>query len=136
MEIKEFKGTLKSIPSILSWIEDKLKVLSCYSKALFLSCEEAIVNIIHHGYTKKSAPIIISIENENGRAIVTIIDYAAPFNPLLFTVSIDFSLPLEKRKEGGLGILLMRENADEIFYERKDDKNILIIIKNLSGSQK
>ena len=44
---------------------------------------------------------------------------------------IDINQPLEERAIGGLGIHLIRRYMDSISYERRDDRNILTLMKNI-----
>ena len=61
---------------------------------------------------------------------VTHIDNGRPFNPLE-KVDPDTTLSLEDRKEGGLGIFLVKKSMDMVEYKYENGNNILIIKKNL-----
>lgn len=134
MKHKIFQGTL-DLSSILSWIEEQLSAYSCRDKGLILSSEEALVNIIEHGYRRKPGTIEISVEKEEGCVSIVIKDSAPAFNPLLYKKIPDTSSSLEERKEGGLGIPLMRKYLDEIAYERKQGFNILTLKKFTDSSR-
>ena len=43
----------------------------------------------------------------------------------------DITLDVEDRPIGGLGIFLVRNIMDSVFYKREDGKNILTMTKNL-----
>ena len=45
--------------------------------------------------------------------------------------SATLTLPLEKRKCGGLGIHLVRTFSDTYNYERRDEKNVLKLEKQI-----
>lgn len=58
------------------------------------------------------------------RYILTLEDDGIEFDPLQFPRP-DLKKPLEERSPGGLGIYMVRELMDEVFYERKDGRNRL-----------
>ena len=53
-----------------------------------------------------------------------------PFNPLL-KENPDITLSAENREPGGLGIYMMKKMMDNVEYIYKDNKNILVIEKNI-----
>jgi anti-sigma regulatory factor (Ser/Thr protein kinase) len=93
-----------------------------------LASEEALVNIIHHGYKEGNGQISVEIVSMDERVEISISDWGPPFNPLLAKQG-DLNAPLEEREEGGLGILFMRQYMDEVRYRRDADRNILTLIK-------
>src|SRR5580700_10824536 len=123
----KFTASPDNLPEILEWLEGELK--SSSSESLLLACEEALVNIVHHGYKDKPGAIEISIGKRGKEVHVVIIDMAPAFNPLEQEVDQDPSLPLEKRQEGGLGIILMKKYSDSLHYERMNGKNVLTLVK-------
>ncbi|MDP3396153.1 MAG: ATP-binding protein [Methanoregula sp.] len=93
-----------------------------------LAVEEAITNVIVHGYEKKAGKIVITCRITHGFAEVQIEDSAPPFNPLSIP-NPDISVNIEERKIGGLGIFLIRQVMDDIVYRYEDGKNILVMVK-------
>ena len=57
---------------------------------------------------------------------MTFIDHGPEFNPLKTEAKI---VEDENAKEGGLGILIVKNFADSITYNRINNKNILLIKK-------
>ncbi|HSW72558.1 MAG TPA: ATP-binding protein [Chlamydiales bacterium] len=125
----KFTATPDTLSEILEWLEEELKSRS--SESLLLACEEAIVNIVHHGYGDLPGFLDISINKKDSEVHVVMIDTAPAFNPLEKEAPVDPSLPLEKRHEGGLGIILMKKYTDALFYERVNGKNILTLVKKI-----
>jgi serine/threonine-protein kinase RsbW len=93
-----------------------------------LAVEEAITNIIVHGYEDVPGEISVSCREENGIIEVRLEDRAVPFDPLSLPEP-DLESDVEDRKIGGLGIYLIRQVMDGIRYQFKDGKNILFLTK-------
>jgi anti-sigma regulatory factor (Ser/Thr protein kinase) len=109
---------------------DSYKVESEKLMAILTACEEIIINIINYSYPDSGGDLIVEIEAEDKSLFITFIDNGIPFNPLEIQ-DADVNLPLEERKEGGLGILMVKRLMDNIQYERRENKNILKLYKNI-----
>lgn len=97
-----------------------------------LALEEAIVNVMEYAYppgTKGTVDILA--ETDNGYAQFTISDNGIAFDPTA-KEDVDITLSAEERPIGGLGIHLIRHIMDDVTYERKDNKNILILRKQIN----
>jgi len=97
-----------------------------------LAVEEAITNIIRHGYAGTYGEILITCRTTHGHSEVQIEDSAPPFNPLSIP-DPDISDNIEDRKIGGLGVFLIRQVMDEVVYRYESGKNILVLIKKKKG---
>lgn len=93
-----------------------------------LAVEEAITNIIVHGYRNESGEIRIFWKFEKGRAEIQIIDTAPAFDPLSIPEP-DIEGDMDERRIGGLGVYLIRQLMDEFSYRYEDGKNIFTLIK-------
>jgi serine/threonine-protein kinase RsbW len=96
-----------------------------------LAVEEAITNVIVHGYAKGPGTIVISCHTTRGIAEIQIEDSAPPFNPLSIPEP-NISAEIEERQIGGLGVFLIRQVMDEISYRYENGKNILVLVKKKS----
>lgn len=96
-----------------------------------LAVEEAITNVIVHGYGNAGGEIGISCQVAEGRVVVQITDSATPFNPLSLPEP-DLDAEVNERRIGGLGIYLLRQVMDDIAYQFLDGKNILTLTKNIT----
>ena len=97
-----------------------------------LAVEEAITNVIVHGYEGKNGEIVITCRISHGLAEVEIEDCAPPFN-LLSIPEPDITKNIEDRKIGGLGVFLIRQIMDDIIYRYENGKNILVLVKKKSA---
>jgi serine/threonine-protein kinase RsbW len=97
-----------------------------------LAVEEAITNIITHGYPPGQGEIGIRCRATPRYIEIRIEDSAVPFDPLSLPEP-DLSGNVEDRKIGGLGVFLIRQVMDGISYRRKNGKNILKLEKKRSS---
>ena len=80
--------------------------------SLLLAIEEAVSNVLQHGYGGMPRPVSVSLETmlpDRVRAVVT--DRAPPYNPLS-RPEVDTALPLDERPIGGLGVHLVKKLMD------------------------
>ena len=94
-------------------------------KKLEVAAEEAVVNILHHS---QATTIELALSHPTSAFCMQLSDDGIPFDP---TGHIPQHDAVETRQVGGLGISLIRQIADEMRYERSDEKNHLTIIKNI-----
>ena len=123
--------------SELNTLHDHLKVLeqkwSLSRKTVAeinLVLDELITNTIEHGKCDRKHQIEISLKKNGLQLTIQIIDTGLPFDPTICQ-SPDTSLPLEQRRCGGLGILLVRKFSDFWDYTRSDNRNIITLKKTL-----
>ena len=94
-----------------------------------LAVEEAVTNIILHGYAGRGGPLEIEIARPPGALVIRVCDEARPFDPTGVPAP-DLTIPLEERAPGGLGVFLIRQIMDELIYRRQPDGgNELTMIK-------
>ncbi|HET6581394.1 MAG TPA: ATP-binding protein [Methanoregula sp.] len=124
-------STIEKIPEISALLGEEMQTLGFCSEIILdtqLAVEEAITNIINHGYKKTGGKIIVSSRINPERIEVQIIDTAPRFNPLSVPEP-DLDSTIEDRNIGGLGIFLIRQLMDEVSYRYEDGKNILVLTK-------
>lgn len=103
------------------------------SKTVFqinLILEELFSNIVLHGNSKASYHVEFSIQKLMSELQITVTDNGPAFD-MTCSETPDTSLPLEQRKCGGLGILLVQKICDSCHYAREKGKNTITLIKNL-----
>jgi anti-sigma regulatory factor (Ser/Thr protein kinase) len=97
-----------------------------------LSIEELVTNCIRYGYDDAGEhTIAITLGIADHTLTITVIDDGHAFDPLT-TADPDFTLTLEDRPLGGLGLYLLRNLADGMRYERHEGLNRLTLTKRLS----
>jgi serine/threonine-protein kinase RsbW len=123
------------IPRVSAALEELMMVHAFNAEEILdtqLAVEEAITNIIMHGYQAGPGDITIACRASSRKIEVRIEDSAAPFNPLSLP-DPDLSGRVEDRKIGGLGVFLIRQVMDGMSYRRKNGKNILTMEKRRSS---
>jgi serine/threonine-protein kinase RsbW len=99
---------------------------------LNLALDEMISNVAQHAFPKgEDHHFSVQISVNNEEFVVRIEDDGVEFNPLAHPIP-DLDAPLEERKEGGLGIYLVRQIMTNVDYRRVDGKNILTLRKKLT----
>lgn len=98
---------------------------------LNLVLDELVTNIIEHGTGLESDTINITFSLQGDKLTIEVIDNGPPFNPT-HCKQPDTTLSLEKRKCGGLGILLVRKFSDCCSYTRLKGNNIFSLKKTLT----
>lgn len=124
----DFQPKIEHLPKMLEFIclsAKKMGVPPSEIKKVELSCEEAIVNVIHYAYENSHGKIEVLCEGSKNQFSIHIIDEGKPFDPVTKELDIKKDEPIENRQIGGLGIYLIRELMDEVVYQRDDEKNHL-----------
>lgn len=124
------RNDIAQIPTLAEWIES-LDVPQSLNMTLNLALEEAVSNVMFYAYQEdKKGTVLIEAEKSNTQITFVISDSGVPFDPT-HQPEADITLSAEERAIGGLGIHLVRQIMDSITYQRKDDKNILTLIKKI-----
>lgn len=134
MTVEEWtiSADLAALPGTLDRVADALRRLDAPAKAVQeveLAVDEALTNIILHGYEGAGGEIVLSCERTKEGAVVEIRDAAQAFNPTSAPMP-DLESGADERPIGGLGIHLMRRMTDAVLYERRDGENVLRLVKH------
>ena len=86
--------------------------------------------MILYAYPEGTDNVIDIDASVDGKRVTFVIsDTGKPFDPTT-KEEVDINAEMSQRPIGGLGIHLVRTIMDTVSYERKEEKNILTIIKN------
>ena len=133
----DVKATIENISKVTGNIEDFLRHKGFTDETVFdvrLAVDEAITNVIQHGYDGKEGMIHIRCEVSIKEIVLVVEDSAKPFN-LSSVEEPRFSDSLEKRQIGGLGVYLIRKKMDQVTHEFKNGKNILTMKKRVATDE-
>ena len=113
----EIEAELTNLEDIRRFVERSALSLRAGERVisdLKLAVDEAVTNIIFHGYEKSHGTVKISVERNADALIVCLRDSAPQFDPSKY---ISSDLPLSEREApGGFGIRLIKDVMDEISY--------------------
>lgn len=112
------------------WNEEGLQGSTVMQLQIIL--EEVASNTINYGYPdgRCNGQIMVKAEVAENNIELIICDDGMAFNPTEFALP-DRESSVEDRKVGGLGLHLISELADSVFYQRIGNQNVLRICKKL-----
>ena len=103
-----------------------------YQYKILLSVEEIFSNIVNYAFEDNREYFIeIVFSFEKNILTIEFSDPGKAFNPLLADASEELNKQLEDRSLGGIGIHIVKSIMSEIYYQRKNDKNILTLKKSI-----
>ena len=103
---------------------------------LVQAVDEAVCNVMLHGYGKSPGEIEIEAAVRDARIEITLADRAPAFDPTAAPVH-DASKPAASRRPGGMGvgIHLLRTMTDEVRHHvRPDGGNELTLVRSIDKS--
>ena len=124
---------VQTIPQLAEFVEgvgEELGFDMEDTMGLNLALEEAVVNVMTYAYPKGTVQIDAEANNQRLKLVIT--DQGSPFDPTA-KEDADITLSVEDRPIGGLGIFLVRQLMDSIYYERVNGSNVLTLRKKLTG---
>jgi serine/threonine-protein kinase RsbW len=90
-----------------------------------LVLDEAVINIITHGYDDADEHAIeVDLALDGHLLVIHVADDGVAYNPL-DAPNPRFDLPFEQRRIGGLGVHLLKSLARDVQYRREDGRNHL-----------
>jgi serine/threonine-protein kinase RsbW len=109
---------VKNLAEIRCFVEETASALGldpAMIPSVILAVDEAVSNVIAHGYQCQEGAVEIEVSQEGDALVIRVRDEATPFDPTV-APSPDVTLPLEHRIPGGLGIHLIRQIMDEMTH--------------------
>jgi serine phosphatase RsbU (regulator of sigma subunit)/anti-sigma regulatory factor (Ser/Thr protein kinase) len=95
--------------------------------------EELFTNVIKYGGVKPGMECCtVELLHAENALTLRFTDNGVPFNPL-DREEVDTGKPIGERPIGGLGIHFIKKLTDSCRYERKEETNILILVKKLTN---
>jgi anti-sigma regulatory factor (Ser/Thr protein kinase) len=98
-----------------------------------LILEEWVTDVISYGLVHVPEPLLrVEIFSRPDHAKIVVTDHGIPFDPTR-QPEPDFSVPVERRPIGGLGIFMMRKLSTVMTYKRLKRTNVVTIEKDLTS---
>jgi len=129
------KNDVSEVERVMSFVTDLCARNSIPPETeydLNLALDEMITNVVKHAYPEGGEhhfTLKITLSNEEFAARLE--DDGVEFNPTEHPVP-NLDAPLEERKEGGLGIYLVRQIMTSVEYQRVAGKNVVTLRKKLA----
>jgi serine phosphatase RsbU (regulator of sigma subunit)/anti-sigma regulatory factor (Ser/Thr protein kinase) len=89
-----------------------------------LVAEEWVSNALNHGSAQQAIAVKIHFEVQAERLLLEFEDDGTAFDPLAQNLP-DIDAPIEDRRIGGLGVLLVRQLSRDLRYRRSEGYNLL-----------
>lgn len=135
-KILQVKNQIDELTRVAVFIEElgdewELPIPLVFSLNLVL--EEALTNTILYGFDDENQHTIDVLFNKTGDVLhISIVDDGHEYDPTLKD-DPDITLAAADRPIGGLGIFLIKKIMDTIEYQRKENKNYLILTKTIES---
>lgn len=127
------EAVLENLGEVRQFVEGEARSHGVDSTAitdLVLAVDEAVTNIVVHGYKHQPGSLEVSIEDHPTSLFVHLRDEAPPFDPCAHRVS-DLAETLEKDTPGGFGLHLIYKSVDEVSYQTpRAGGNELTLVKH------
>src|SRR5215468_3487992 len=123
----------RAVARVTAWIEHfckKHRLPQTVSNVMSLSLDEIVSNIVVHGYDRQPGKLSIALHYDSRAFSVVIEDGGKPFDPSQAVIPSTGDT-LASRREGGLGLLLVKNLMDDITYQRTGEINRLKLVKRL-----
>jgi len=126
----EIETDIKNLKTVLDFINVELPSHSqALRNKIDIAVEEIFVNISNYAYKPDKGDVAIYISTKQNISI-KFEDNGREYNPIEQDEP-DLNKPLMDREIGGLGVFLVKKLMDSIEYTRVENKNILILTKNI-----
>ena len=132
----KLQNDIRQIPQLADFIEDiadETGISQAMAMSLNLALEEAVATAILYSYPEGTEGLVEveAILRENAIYFV-VSDSGQPFDPTQIDDVDDVNEILDDRTANALGITLVRNIMDDVYYERTEGHNLLHMTKKLS----
>jgi len=126
-ERRELPARLTEMDALQVWLEARLNAAHCGPRErnhLAVVCEEVFVNIVSYAAPAGSG-VGVFFRHDANRVWLRFEDSGPAFDPTLYDTRI-------QKETGGRGIRLIRACTNAVFYERRDNRNLLTLVKEIA----
>ena len=131
MSVGAHAGEVEKVNAVFGRFAETYALPEAVRRSVNVALDELLANELSHGMAGRDAgSVTVEVELDQERVTVTITDDGPPFDPFR-QAAPDTTLPVDERPIGGLGIHLVRELMDEVSYQRRDEHNVVVLVKQL-----
>jgi anti-sigma regulatory factor (Ser/Thr protein kinase) len=126
-------GRISELPRVANTVGSFLQCKRIPPEAIatvHLALDELLSNVIVWGYgdeEEQPIQVKVAIDVDEGQIWLTIVDEGRPFDPTSQKPP-DTTISPELRREGGLGLHLVRNLAMNVAYARIDERNVVEVL--------
>ena len=128
LEMQSQARFLAAARGMVSNVAQRLGFSETHCGQISLAVDEALCNIINHGYDRKPDGRIWvnvwALDEEPGGLKIVIEDRARQVDPKTIR-----SRDLEEIRPGGLGVFIIKEIMDEVIYEHREGGGMRLIMQ-------
>ena len=134
MRIPSEAGHLAEVRAFVREASTSFGASAATADDLVQAADEAVCNVILHGYKGGSGEVELEAELIGDRIELRILDRGPTFDPTV-AAAPDLSVPPRERKPGGMGIHLVRAGTDEVHHRvRAGGGNELRLVRRIEAS--
>jgi anti-anti-sigma factor len=123
-------GGVEMVMATFTSFAEEHAVPDTVRRSINVALDELLANSLAYGLTGEGSEVVVDVELQRDRLIVTVSDDGTPFDPFGRSAP-DTTMSVEDRPIGGLGIHLVRKLVDDVSYERRDGRNVVVLTKRL-----
>ncbi len=136
--LKEFRmavgahpGDVEKVNAVFGRFAETYALPGSVRRSVNVALDELLANELSHGMAgRDTGSVTVEVELDQDRVKVTITDNGPQFDPFS-QAAPDTTLSIDERAIGGLGIHLVRQLMDDVSYERRDGRNVVVLVKRL-----
>lgn len=133
-QVLAVSAELTNLDQVRRFIREAATALGARSAAvsdLQLAVDEAVTNIVVHGYRRAGGEIEVELERQQDALLVRVRDNAQGFDLVGVAAPDLSSSPLERTRPGGFGVHLIKQMVDHVRQRVLDDgRNELTLVKS------
>lgn len=103
-------------------------------RSMSVALDELLTNTVSYGLPEAGGEVTVEVALHPDRLTVTVSDNGMAFDPLGQSAP-DTSLAVEERPIGGLGIHLVRQLVEDVSYQRRSGRNVVVLTKRWAVEQ-
>jgi anti-anti-sigma factor len=125
-------GGIARVNAVFSDFAEAHGVPDDVRRGMHVALDELLTNTVSYGLAGAEGEVTVAGELRQDRLTVTLTDDGRPFDPFQRSAP-DTTLSVEDRPIGGLGIHLVRHLVDDVSYERRGGRNVVVLTRRLAG---
>ena len=131
MSVSADPGGVREVNAAFAAFAQDVDLPEAVRRSFNVALDELLANVLSHGQAERAASsVTVEVELDEESVTVVLTDDGTPFDPFARDAP-DTTLSVEERPIGGLGIHLVGKLMDKVSYQRRDDRNVVVLVKQL-----